>query len=571
MTSHSHSGVTGRQEHHSVGWRSSCCSPAEGLGGRLSSDGCTNSSVNQFRAAPVGSSAHIEVLTAPLQATTTADRFYRIDRAQVRLSSTQRGCSQTSGLTGWSFSQWSQVELQPVSQVEPGGARWSQVEPGGARWSQVELQPEHLSYVSEISQEEIYILDPELVVMTIGTSPSDMPDLVNSASSQVTSSGGAGSSGGSAAPGKKGFAVGLRPDPGLWGGAGLTAGGASGGRRLAPGELGLFTGEEDAGQEAEAASLCWKSCAEVLGERRGAGLGVSKVSPKVRGWPAALRSPKSNGSPPLLSVASLRSHEASEGERGGAEADAQPLGEGLGWEAGLKGDASPSGVPRTPDSRRERVGHAAPSTASAPGGNTRRLTSSVSIGRSKGSPGAEEGIVNGAALAAQHHRGEEVLRQRGRGRARQRDLSRTAQVQPRLLREGGLRRRPPLLREPPPALALLPAAAAPPQLLLPAAVPPVPPRADALVELLGGGRVLGLGAALRGLGGALVLLSPFLLPLLLAVRSVLLVAALSARHAGEVAGVPADHRGNAGAEREVVRARPAWRTLVWWRGDVTHP
>uniref|UniRef100_A0A8C2X4E3 Diacylglycerol kinase n=1 Tax=Cyclopterus lumpus TaxID=8103 RepID=A0A8C2X4E3_CYCLU len=43
---------------------------------------------------------------------------------------------------------------------------------------------EHLNYVSEISQEEIFILDPELVVMmTIGTSPSAMPDLVNSASS----------------------------------------------------------------------------------------------------------------------------------------------------------------------------------------------------------------------------------------------------------------------------------------------------------------------------------------------------------------------------------------------------
>uniref|UniRef100_A0A8C2X7K1 Diacylglycerol kinase n=1 Tax=Cyclopterus lumpus TaxID=8103 RepID=A0A8C2X7K1_CYCLU len=47
---------------------------------------------------------------------------------------------------------------------------------------------EHLNYVSEISQEEIFILDPELVVMmTIGTSPSAMPDLVNSASSLVNS------------------------------------------------------------------------------------------------------------------------------------------------------------------------------------------------------------------------------------------------------------------------------------------------------------------------------------------------------------------------------------------------
>uniref|UniRef100_A0A7N9AUZ3 Diacylglycerol kinase n=1 Tax=Mastacembelus armatus TaxID=205130 RepID=A0A7N9AUZ3_9TELE len=48
---------------------------------------------------------------------------------------------------------------------------------------------EHLNYVSEISQEEIFILDPELVVMTtVGTSPSAMPDLVNPASSLVNSS-----------------------------------------------------------------------------------------------------------------------------------------------------------------------------------------------------------------------------------------------------------------------------------------------------------------------------------------------------------------------------------------------
>uniref|UniRef100_A0AAX7V872 Diacylglycerol kinase n=1 Tax=Astatotilapia calliptera TaxID=8154 RepID=A0AAX7V872_ASTCA len=41
---------------------------------------------------------------------------------------------------------------------------------------------EHLNYVSEISQEEIFILDPELVVMTtVGTSPSAMADLVNPA------------------------------------------------------------------------------------------------------------------------------------------------------------------------------------------------------------------------------------------------------------------------------------------------------------------------------------------------------------------------------------------------------
>lgn len=42
------------------------------------------------------------------------------------------------------------------------------------------LFQEHLNYVTEISQEELYILDPELVVKeTVGTSPG-MPDLVDS-------------------------------------------------------------------------------------------------------------------------------------------------------------------------------------------------------------------------------------------------------------------------------------------------------------------------------------------------------------------------------------------------------
>uniref|UniRef100_A0A667WPA9 Diacylglycerol kinase n=1 Tax=Myripristis murdjan TaxID=586833 RepID=A0A667WPA9_9TELE len=48
---------------------------------------------------------------------------------------------------------------------------------------------EHLNYVSEISQEELFILDPELVVMTtVGTSPSAMPDLVHSNLNQVNTS-----------------------------------------------------------------------------------------------------------------------------------------------------------------------------------------------------------------------------------------------------------------------------------------------------------------------------------------------------------------------------------------------
>ncbi|XP_073318460.1 diacylglycerol kinase zeta-like isoform X4 [Pagrus major] len=57
------------------------------------------------------------------------------------------------------------------------------------RFYRIDRAQEHLNYVSEISQEEIFILDPELVVMmTVGTSPSAMPDLVNPSSSLVNSS-----------------------------------------------------------------------------------------------------------------------------------------------------------------------------------------------------------------------------------------------------------------------------------------------------------------------------------------------------------------------------------------------
>nr|XP_046237656.1 diacylglycerol kinase zeta-like isoform X2 [Scatophagus argus] len=57
------------------------------------------------------------------------------------------------------------------------------------RFYRIDRAQEHLNYVSEISQEEIFILDPELVVMTtVGTSPSPMPDLANPASSLVNSS-----------------------------------------------------------------------------------------------------------------------------------------------------------------------------------------------------------------------------------------------------------------------------------------------------------------------------------------------------------------------------------------------
>uniref|UniRef100_A0A673A090 Diacylglycerol kinase n=1 Tax=Sphaeramia orbicularis TaxID=375764 RepID=A0A673A090_9TELE len=54
------------------------------------------------------------------------------------------------------------------------------------RFYRIDRAQEHLNYVSEISQEEIYILDPELVVMTtVGTSPSAMPDLVNPRSDTI--------------------------------------------------------------------------------------------------------------------------------------------------------------------------------------------------------------------------------------------------------------------------------------------------------------------------------------------------------------------------------------------------
>uniref|UniRef100_A0A3Q3VWG9 Diacylglycerol kinase n=1 Tax=Mola mola TaxID=94237 RepID=A0A3Q3VWG9_MOLML len=47
------------------------------------------------------------------------------------------------------------------------------------RFYRIDRAQEHLNYVSEISQEEIFILDPELVVtMTVATSPSAMPDLL---------------------------------------------------------------------------------------------------------------------------------------------------------------------------------------------------------------------------------------------------------------------------------------------------------------------------------------------------------------------------------------------------------
>ena len=60
-----------------------------------------------------------------------------------------------------------------------------------------------------------------------------------------------------------------------------------------------------------------------------------------------LMSLKSKSSLLPLMCESLRSHEASEGERGGAEANTSTFGErlGLGCEAGLKAEMSPSGMP----------------------------------------------------------------------------------------------------------------------------------------------------------------------------------------------------------------------------------
>lgn len=84
---------------------------------------------------------------------TTADRFYRIDRAQVR----------------------------PEPCRSRPSARSDQKPQNCPRTTRLCLCPqEHLNYVSEISQDDLYILDPELVVKeTVGTSPS-MPDLVDS-------------------------------------------------------------------------------------------------------------------------------------------------------------------------------------------------------------------------------------------------------------------------------------------------------------------------------------------------------------------------------------------------------
>lgn len=104
---------------------------------------------------------------------------------------------------------------------------------------------------------------------------------------------------GSAKLGKKGLAAGLRPDPGTARGGtdggeeGLVTGDAIGENLLASGEVGLLTEDEEDEERGfldcfgddlpSLSSLAWNSCAVVFGERRGAGLGVSKFRPKGKG------------------------------------------------------------------------------------------------------------------------------------------------------------------------------------------------------------------------------------------------------------------------------------------------
>uniref|UniRef100_A0A3Q0SIQ2 Diacylglycerol kinase n=1 Tax=Amphilophus citrinellus TaxID=61819 RepID=A0A3Q0SIQ2_AMPCI len=71
--------------------------------------------------------------------------------------------------------------IQRLQEVRRRGGGDTDVDTKGCSVSlSTQEHAEHLNYVSEISQEEIFILDPELVVTTtVGTSPSAMPDLVN--------------------------------------------------------------------------------------------------------------------------------------------------------------------------------------------------------------------------------------------------------------------------------------------------------------------------------------------------------------------------------------------------------
>lgn len=107
--------------------------------------------------------------------------------------------------------------------------------------------------------------------------------------SMVGATGGvtAGSSTGSTKLGKKGLAAGLRPDPGSPDGGedGVGMGEACGEQLVASGVVGLFAEETDFFwlNLTPFCSFDCCSCAVVLGDRRGAGLGVSKVRPKGKG------------------------------------------------------------------------------------------------------------------------------------------------------------------------------------------------------------------------------------------------------------------------------------------------
>ena len=112
------------------------------------------------------------------------------------------------------------------------------------------------------------------------------------------------------------------------------------------GDVGLLTEEEEE-EECDflflfLSPLNWKSCAVVLGERKGAGLGLSNDSPEGKGDLTLL---KSNDSALLLIRDSFRIHIASVGEIGGAEADTSGEWSWLDGNAGLKAEVSSSAMP----------------------------------------------------------------------------------------------------------------------------------------------------------------------------------------------------------------------------------
>uniref|UniRef100_G3PRK2 Diacylglycerol kinase n=1 Tax=Gasterosteus aculeatus aculeatus TaxID=481459 RepID=G3PRK2_GASAC len=108
------------------------------------------------------------------------------DKDKLRQASIPLGLIVVSGDSDLETCREHIQRLQEVRRREEGGSLSSQrLSP---KWCFLDCKYiEHLNYVSEISQEEIFILDPELVVtITVGTSPSAMPDLVNPASSLCT-------------------------------------------------------------------------------------------------------------------------------------------------------------------------------------------------------------------------------------------------------------------------------------------------------------------------------------------------------------------------------------------------